>query len=229
MPDPDSKPRKIGWIEAWSRVYLRYPSVFILIVANLVPLYGVLFWGWDRFTLMVAYWMETGVIGFWAIIHMTMLARWAAIFYVPFFIVHFGGFMAGHFFFLWAMFAPDWAKGIASIEDFVRVLLIGKGLWIALAALFISHSLSFFFNVLRPWWRGEGRDGDAGSAMGATYGRVVILHLTILFGAALAAIFKTKVAAFVLLIAIKIFVDVSAHIRKNFKPVDGGARRPQGT
>ena len=107
MPEPNDKPRKIGWLEAWRSGYLRYPSVIILIVANLVPLYGVLFWNWDLFTLMLAYWMETAAIGFWNIAHMALLARWAALFLVPFFIVHFGGFMLGHFLFLWQMFGGE--------------------------------------------------------------------------------------------------------------------------
>ena len=102
---------------------------------------------------------------------------------------------------------------------------MSRTIWIAFAALFISHGLSFFFNVLRPWWRGthESPDAAQGVMMG-TYGRVIVMHVTILFGAALAVFFRTPTAAFVLLIAIKIVIDVSAHIRKNFKPADGPVR-----
>ncbi len=228
MPEPDRKSRKIGWLEAWNGAYLRFPSVIILIVANLVPLYGVLFWGWDLFTLMVAYWMETAAIGFWNIVHMAVLARWAALFMVPFFIVHFGGFMLGHFLFLWQMFGGVWNENVANVEEFLRAIPVDWGVWIAFAALFISHGLSFFFNALRPWWRGEDQPpGAAQNVMSGTYGRVMVMHVTILFGAALAAYFKTPAAAFVLLIALKIFVDVSAHVRKNFKPADGAVRRPR--
>ena len=225
MPKSTDKPRKIGWLEAWHSRYLRYPSVVILIVANLVPLYGVMFWGWDLFTLMLAYWMETLAIGFWNIVHMTMLARWGAFFLVPFFLVHFGGFMLGHFLFLWQMFGGGWNENVANVEEFLRSVPVSRTIWIAFAALFISHGLSFFFNVLRPWWRGthESPDAAQGVMMG-TYGRVIVMHVTILFGAALAVFFRTPTAAFVLLIAIKIVIDVSAHIRKNFKPADGPER-----
>lgn len=221
MPETSESQRKIGWLEAWRSGYLRYPSVVILIVANLVPLYGVLFWGWDLFTLMMAYWMETAAIGFWNITHMALLARWGALFMVPFFIVHFGGFMLGHFLFLWQMFGGGWNENVENIEEFLRQVPVGWTIWIAFAALFISHGLSFFFNVLRPWWRGQtGVDEKQGqSVMMGTYGRVIVMHLTILFGAALAAYFQTPTAAFVLLILLKILVDVPAHIRKNFKPV----------
>ena len=39
------------------RLLLR-PSVLILVAANLVPLIGVIFWGWDAFVLLMLYWLE---------------------------------------------------------------------------------------------------------------------------------------------------------------------------
>jgi len=225
MSAPIEKPKKIGWLEAWHSRYLRYPSVIILIVANLVPLYGVMVWGWDLFTLMLAYWMETLAIGFWNIVHMSMLARWGALFLVPFFIVHFGGFMLGHFLFLWQMFGGGWNENAASVGQFLGSIPASWTIWIAFAALFVSHGLSFFFNVLRPWRRGEREAPQAAQGvMMGTYGRVMVMHVTILFGAALAAHFGTPTAAFVLLIVLKVFVDVSAHIRKNFSREPGPAR-----
>ena len=54
--------------------------------------------------------------------------------------------------------------------------------------------------------------------MGATYARAVLMHVTILFGAMLAAISQTKTAAFVLPIVLKGAFDIAAHVRKNFAP-----------
>jgi hypothetical protein len=48
---------------AVARLLLR-PSVLILVAANLVPLIGVIFWGWDAFVLLMLYWLETAVIAF---------------------------------------------------------------------------------------------------------------------------------------------------------------------
>lgn len=229
-PKPQSgKPRKVGWIEAWNRAYLGYPSVVALILANLIPLAGVLFWGWDLLTLMLVYWLETGVIGFWTILHMALVARWQALHLVPFFVIHFGGFMFGHLMLLLTFFGREWLDKINTPEDFVHHFLIARGLWVALLALFVSHGVSFYLNVLLPWWRGTAeRPGQPQSVMMAPYGRVIVMHVTLLFGAALAAVFKTPTAAFVLLIALKIFIDVSAHVRKNFKPVEHGAGRVHG-
>ncbi len=38
-------------------------AVAALIVANLVPLAGVLLFGWDVMTILVLYWIENGIVG----------------------------------------------------------------------------------------------------------------------------------------------------------------------
>jgi hypothetical protein len=170
---------------------------------------------------MMAYWMETAVIGFWTILQVALIARWQALMLVPFFIVHFGGFMFGHLLALVVAFGSGRPEDLEDPLAFAHEMLIGHGLWVALAALFVSHGVSFVFNFLIPWWRGTWEQPkNPQDAMMSPYGRVIVMHLTVLFGAALAHFFQTKVAAFVLLIALKIFVDVSAHVRKNFKPKD---------
>ena len=38
------------------------PPALLLLAANLIPLVGVLVWGWDAFVLLMLYWLETAVI-----------------------------------------------------------------------------------------------------------------------------------------------------------------------
>jgi len=38
-------------------------SVVLLVGFNLVPLAGVLFWGWNISTLLIRYWVENGIVG----------------------------------------------------------------------------------------------------------------------------------------------------------------------
>ncbi|MEI6191242.1 MAG: DUF6498-containing protein, partial [bacterium] len=37
-------------------------SEIVLILANCVPLAGVLFFGWSLFSLLISFWLETGVL-----------------------------------------------------------------------------------------------------------------------------------------------------------------------
>jgi hypothetical protein len=40
-------------------------SAVVLVVANAIPLVGVLFFGWSLWTILVTYWIENGIVGFW--------------------------------------------------------------------------------------------------------------------------------------------------------------------
>ena len=41
----------------------RTPSVLVLLLANLVPLAGVVFFGWSVFPVMLLFWLENVVVG----------------------------------------------------------------------------------------------------------------------------------------------------------------------
>ena len=71
-----------------------------LVAANLVPLAGALFLGWDLAAIMLLYWAESAIIGFFNLCKMLVIGGWGAAFIGVFFIVHFGGFLAGHFIFI---------------------------------------------------------------------------------------------------------------------------------
>jgi hypothetical protein len=216
---------RIGWLAALQPRVLRKPSVVLLVLANLIPLAGVVFWSWDLFGLVLLYWMETGIIGLFAIIHMAIAARWGALFMVPFFCVHFGGFMLGHLFFLVIMFGGARSTDIAHLQALVVTQLDDVSLWIALAALCVSHGYSFVLNVKRHFEPQPLKrhatvapdPPDTGSLMTAPYQRVIIMHLTIIFGAMLAQWLGSNAWAFALLVVLKTAVDLAAHVRKNFR------------
>ena len=42
-------------------------SLALLVVANLLPLVGVLFWDWDVFFLLLLFWCENVIIGLFGI------------------------------------------------------------------------------------------------------------------------------------------------------------------
>lgn len=224
MPPAPRIAARIGWLEALDPRYLRTPSVLALIAANLIPLAGVLYWGWDLYGLMLLYWMETGIIGFFAILQIALTSRWGALFMVPFFTVHFGGFMAGHLLFVTLLFGGERGNHgglIEALPSIVGSALSESGLWLALAGLLLSRGFSFVVSVLVPLMRG-GLAAFGGSAAGdpmtGVYGRVVVLHVTLILGGLLVSASGSALPVFVLLIAIKTVVDVAAHVRKNFSP-----------
>jgi hypothetical protein len=196
-------------------------SVWVLLAANLVPLAGVLFWGWDVFALLLLFWMENVVIGVLNVLKMLLAdpadaALWAAkLFMAPFFCFHYGMFTAIHGTFVFALFGGKkyGTSGINVIEPALRAA--GElGLWLPLGVLVASHAFSFLWNYLA---RGEFRRARLAELMAKPYGRVVVLHLTILFGGFGAMLLGSPVWALVLLVALKIGLDVKAHLKEHSK------------
>ena len=215
------------------------PSVWVLIAVNLLPLVGVLFFDWDLFSLMVLYWMETAMIGFFQLIKILVTSPILAIFLIPFFTFHFGMFMYVHFIFLSSFFGPPWVKALRdSVPAILERLLFQEGFWIPALALFLSHGVSFFMHGLNPSTSAvtPARPVDpavtntlspaqqkmvslltrsAGNMnkdlMAEPYKRVVIMHLTIIFGGILAMALKTTKAAMVIMILLKIGADLFSH------------------
>ena len=193
-------------------------SLTVLLGANLLPLLGVLFWGWRLFDLIVVYWLETLVIGVFAILKMALTSGAFALFAVPFFTVHFGGFMAGHLIFLTMMFGDNRALNFSQVPRVTYDLIVNHGLWIALVGLCISHGVGFVVYFLMPWLRERWRNwkrgiqnksgGVDGAMMFAPYGRVIVLHITILIGGFLVGIFGSHLVLLALLITLKTASDV---------------------
>ena len=193
-------------------------STRVLVLANLVPLLGVLLYDWSIGDIMLLFWAESAIIGFFNLLKMWVVGRWSILFLGPFFLGHFGGFMVGHLLFIYALFL----SGSDSIDPTVsQVFADFIGLWPALLGLALSHAVSFRQNFLG---RQEYRNITVNQQMSAPYKRIIIMHVTIIFGGFLSMAFETPLLALVLLIVLKIVVDVKAHVnehRDNSQPKSG--------
>lgn len=186
--------------------------VLLLVLANAVPVVGAFFWGWDLANVMVLYWAESAVIGFFNICKIIVIGRWAALLAAPFFAGHFGGFMAVHFLFLYSLFV----KGPQNLgdADLSEVWQMFTLLWPALAVLFISHAYSFFVNFIG---RKEYRSRTVQTQMSEPYRRIVFMHLVLIVGGGLTMVLGGSAPVLMLVIAIKVWVDVHAHLKERAK------------
>jgi hypothetical protein len=111
-----------------------------------------------------------------------------------------------------------------SFEPFGGVGL--RGVAIAAAALFLSHGVSFFVNFLG---KEEYLTVSPDQQMTEPYSRVVVLHVTVLAGGALADSLGAPLAALVLLILLKTAIDLLAHLREHRKAqMRSGPAAPAG-
>ncbi|MFC1689170.1 DUF6498-containing protein [Pseudomonadota bacterium] len=70
-------------IEPKQPLTLSSPSSLALIVANLVPVAGAVFLGWKLSDVMVLYWAESAIIGFFNVCKIAVIGRWFALGVLP--------------------------------------------------------------------------------------------------------------------------------------------------
>lgn len=186
-------------------------SLFFLIAANIYPLLGVIFFGWSVFSIVMLYWAESAVIGAYNILKMILSAdrkNWPMlVMMVPFFTVHYGGFMLGHLVFIFAFFAGGFSN--AGIETLSKTAL---EIFYGVVLLFISHGYSFYANFLKG---GEKRGRTPHEQMFMPYGRITIMHITIIFGGALYMMLGRGEGLLFLLIIGKTVADIRGHMREH--------------
>jgi hypothetical protein len=211
---------RLGWLKP-ERKELLSPTVLLLVAANLVPIYGVLYLGWQVFPVLLVFWMENVVVGVFHVIRMLLASpaspgSWLAkIFMVPFFCFHYGMFTFIHGIFVFGFFGGYFTTG-ASFPDessFFQAMVKFQLGW-ALLALFISHTVSFIVNYIG---KEEYKTADLKELMGQPYQRVVLLHLTILIGGFLVMALGSPVFALLVLIFLKTFIDIQSHLREHKK------------
>jgi len=137
------------------------------------------------------------------------------LFLIPFFCFHYGMFTFVHGVFVVGMLGGCFRVGgsFPGPETFLG-LIREKHLTWALLGLFASHAISFAHNYLA---RGEYRRADLKLLMGQPYGRIVVLHLTILLGGFLMMALRSPTVGLALLVVLKIILDLRAHLRERAK------------
>ena len=121
--------------------FFRSPSVMALLIANLVPLLGAIFFGWDVFFVLFSYIVECMVIGIFNIIKLILVARWMALLYIPMFVILF------YFVILMpvAIIGGLYDNQHLGEEAFHRFL---AALGVSGIGFAVSHGISFFRNYL---------------------------------------------------------------------------------
>ena len=234
-----ARPSGKGALERWlglapgrGEMPLPVPSLSVaaLVLANCVPVFGVIFLGWDIFLILAAYWTENVVIAFYNVLRMQCIDSALKLspgkaFVILFFLVHYGGFTLIHGSCLLLIFGPpappadDLATSLSAIWPEVSEMLGVRRH--ALAAmtlgLFASHGLSFVVNY---FLRGERHRIHFNTLMFSPYRRVIVMHLTVVLGGMLVGLFPSHAGPLCVLVALKTGLDVLAHYREHSKPSD---------
>lgn len=206
-----STPARIGNIET---------SSLLLVLVNCIPLAGVLFFGWNVFEMVFLYWMESAIIAFSTIALLALMPISIAdregvpvnqkLVAIPFFILHFSGFMAGHLFLIIFFLGQSHKGGMLAqaTEMLSQIPFVG---W-ALLSLFISHAYSFFTNYILTKKYLQPLDKQSfWPIMTKPYRRIFLMQLVILIGACAVILFGLPESMLAVFVVVKIFFDLKAH------------------
>ncbi len=196
-------------------------SIFLLL-ANLVPLYGVLQWGWSVSSVILLFWLENLIIGAVNVMRFLfaspqVISTSQRIVSTVFFTVHYGTFCLVHGLFVLMMFSKSFGveSGILGVGDMLpiveRALQQDKLIW-PLLGIAASHLFSFGINYIGG---GEYQRTSEKQLMKLPYARVIVLHITIIIGGILIQVFDSPTASLVLLVCIKTAMDLVAHRREH--------------
>ncbi len=215
-------------------------SLVSLLIANMLPILFAVVFGWDVSSVVIFYWIENLVIGFWSIWRIIMAnssampiaLRGGKFFMVPFFVLHYYGFCLGHGIFIGVIFsgflnAEQSGYGSLGVGNLFRIFgeLFGDfgtvASWsfvVAIAGIFFSHGISYFRNYIG---NGQFRRSLPMQEMFRPYGRIVLLHVCILIGGILVGLLGAPIFLVLLLMLGKTLIDAAAHVASHHKESSG--------
>jgi hypothetical protein len=180
-------------------------TTLVLVLANLVPIAGVVYWDWSVYTLLLLFWTENLILGIFAVARFWVLWRYRndsqGVLGIPLFCLHFGGFMIAHLVLLNSFFAPEEGP-IMPVEMLALPFML----------LLVSHGISFFTHYIG---KGEYRRARPGQLMAQPYLRVLAFHTVTVIGGFLVAWLGEPLVALLMLVVAKIVIDAIAHLREH--------------
>jgi len=187
-----------------------------LIIANLIPIILAIIFGWNIGDVVMFYWWENIVVGIYALARIAIASgggremKVTKFFVMPFFTFHYFFFCFIHVIFLRLFFMDDRPFGgspfISSTSDLFD--LLPQAGWFGLVALLVSHGMSFVTNYILA---GEYKTAIPMLEMFRPYGRIVVLHVCIIFGGFAIQLLGSPMPMVILLMLGKTVLDLISH------------------
>ena len=206
-----------------------YPVVS-LIFANLVTIVLAIFGNWDLATVFFIYWVQSVIIGVFSVFSILSadtaairadlqrpiderggtekvtpgFARFYLCIMAGFFTLHYGLFHLGYFFF------------IVDSSLFGTVNIADPGIWLACGLFFANH----LYSHITYRHAGPKDYRFVNENFFSPYGRIIPMHLTILFGSIIIVALQllgltTTLPVLVLFLLLKTYSDMNAHLIKH--------------
>lgn len=196
-------------------------SLELLIVVNLLPLFGVKYFGWSALTVIIMYFMETFIVGFVNIFKMahpylrkvktnmnrrtdTVAAQW---FVILFFIFHYSIFSLGQTLFFFGIIKQGSLSSILS--NFFTYDVTAE-----LITIFLYHLYSYYKNYIGMR---EYKKTDLAILMFTPYKRIALQHFFAMVGGFFLLTTNSSTLLLIFFIVLKSLIDIFTHSASHSK------------
>jgi hypothetical protein len=184
------------------------PTAIVLVLANVAPLINVVVNGEPAGSLLIIYWLQMWIIGFWNCIKLIVIARWAALIYIPMFAIIYVG-LVNIFGVIAGGMLDNQTVGTAWAQDFSL-----WNYWLETLLFFASHALSFYFNFLG---RREDETTPAEAQALQPFVRAFPMWVAATIGAFIGAFFNSTAIVVLFVLPMKIILDLVGHFAEHDK------------
>jgi len=189
---------------------MRWIQTLLAVVAAVAPMLGVFLWGWSLQAVVLIYWIENVIIGFWQVVKMILAGVGKAkeegtgtlpnaLFMMCFFIVHYGGFCFGHGQFVLMLTSGGIAAEWTSLLEMPRESLL------SVVSIFSLRGLGVWQDFVAT---GEWKRVKPGKLMVEPYRHIFVLHIAIVLGAGLVMAFEGAWPLLALIVLGKLVADL---------------------
>jgi hypothetical protein len=189
---------------------MNWIPIISLLLSNLLPIFGVLFFRWNASEMLFIYWTETIVIGFYNILKMVAAKKPAKetteingvvqkamskTQTILFFILHFGIFSA--------------CMGAVLFQSAIKNLVFDLALYFSLISMFVSHGVSYVLNYLG---KKEYESKSTDDLFWAPYSRIILIIMTVWLSTGIAFFFDQSVVTLITMVLLKTAADLFSHM-----------------
>ena len=186
-------------------------SLWALILANCVPLFGAYFLDWEVGEMMILYWAETLILLLYQSIRNVAVSPIIGFFKSLFNSCQVIMFSAVHFLFIWFIFVEGfWTPTPEKDDSLQTVFNYLFALWPALVALFVSHGYSLFIHFFK-----NPKAEQTQLGINPLFVRITIMQLVVIFGGILALLTNGHWTTLLLLVVLKTIFDGKAHCKQH--------------
>jgi hypothetical protein len=209
-----------------SKSFFKSSITYQILLANLLPVFGIIFFNWDAYFIIGAYFLESIVIGLINVVKIYFTSRFAkvsdeysgkAYFIIPFFIAHYGFFvfvqitiLSGILSSAGSDFDYHSTHFFPNFIDFFSACFQHGGKFL-LISLLLTHLYDLIIRFIRPK---HYYTIVPSQQMFEPYMRIFVQQFLVILGSVAILVFNSGIALVILLVIFKTTADIIA-----FNPV----------